>query len=291
MLRLVTAVVVVVDVRLHSRFEFLVGGELAQVVHLALQCAPEAFHGRVVEAASHPGHALGAACLVQHLLEGFGGVLEPTVAVEQRTCVRVLLHRKGEGLEDQFVVVAMSEHEGDDAVVPKVQDRAQVRLPVDAVLKLRDIGEPLLVRLLGREFSAQDVLRGDLGRAWDIGPLLAPDDQLEAHAPHQAAYPFGVVGALVVPVDVHGHPAVTEGPVMGQVVVEDQCAQPVLFRGALRFRPLEPLVVAGSGYACDRAEEGHRKALARHGILDGRVGYFFHLVPDSRRIRTSSSFF
>lgn len=291
MLCLVTPVVVVVDVRLDCRFEFLIGAELAQVVHLAFQSAPKAFHGCVIEASSYPGHTLGAACFVQHLSESLGSVLEPTVAMEQRTCVWVLLHRQVKGLEDQIIVVSVSKDEGDDTVIPKVKDRAEVCLLVDAILELSDIGEPFLVRHIGVKVTAQDILRGDFRRARDIGPLLGSDDRLEAHAPHQTAYSFGIVGALVVPVDVHGHPAVTEGLFMGQVVLKNLRAQPILFRRALRFRSLKPLVVAGSGYACDRAKKGHRMPLARHSILDGHVGYFFRLVPDSRRIRTTSSFF
>ena len=76
MLCLVPPVVVVVDVRLDCCFEFLIGAELAQVVHLAFQSAPKAFHGCVIEASSYPGHTLGAACFVQHLSESLGSVID-----------------------------------------------------------------------------------------------------------------------------------------------------------------------------------------------------------------------
>ena len=68
----------------------------------------------------HTGHTLRHACLYELVVEGTVGVLEPSVAVEQRMRVRRSLHSLIKSLENQRIIVAFAEHVGHDAPVAKI---------------------------------------------------------------------------------------------------------------------------------------------------------------------------
>ena len=87
--------------------QLFVGFKPIEVIHPAFQNAPEAFHWAVINAAANPGHTLLHPLFVQFRLERFACILESTIAVEQRMCIRVLLNRKIKGFKHKLVVIAL----------------------------------------------------------------------------------------------------------------------------------------------------------------------------------------
>ena len=86
---LVTAVVVVVNIVFNRGNELFSACKSMPIIALTLQDSPEAFHRAVVNAAANTGHTLCHPGIQQFLVEGSAGVLESTVAVEQRMCIRI----------------------------------------------------------------------------------------------------------------------------------------------------------------------------------------------------------
>ena len=61
------------------------------IVFLAFQNAPESFHRAVVNAVGYTRHALCHTRIFQHVVKSMTCVLKPTVAMEQRMCVRIVI--------------------------------------------------------------------------------------------------------------------------------------------------------------------------------------------------------
>ena len=107
-------VVVVMDKLFYCINKLLVGFKVVEIIHLALQDAPETFHGTVVDASANSGHALLHILLVQLCLKLFACVLKSSVAVKQWMCVGILLDSKIKSFKDKLVVVAFANRKGDD---------------------------------------------------------------------------------------------------------------------------------------------------------------------------------
>ena len=112
--------VVVMDIVLDRLNKLPLTGEPSAVIAFPLQNAPEALHRAVVNAMRHTGHTLRHSRLHELVVESAVGVLEPSVAMEQRMCVRIGLHSLVEGFENQRIIVAFAEHKGHDAPVTKI---------------------------------------------------------------------------------------------------------------------------------------------------------------------------
>lgn len=155
-----TSCVVITDVVLNHLNEFPLTGELSAVIALPFQDAPKALHRAVIDAMRHAGHTLRHPSLHKLVVEGTVGVLEPSVAVEQRMRVRIGLHSLVEGFENQWVIVVFAEYVGHDAPVTEIQNGAQVEL-VDLAslipLEFCHISEPLFVWLCGIKLPVQKV--------------------------------------------------------------------------------------------------------------------------------------
>ena len=144
--------VVIADILLPHLNKDAFAGEASAVIAFPLQNAPEALHRAVINAMRHPGHALRHARLHKLVAKRAAGVLEPSVAMEQRMRIRILPNRFVEGFENQRIVVVLAELVGHNAPVAQIQKGAQIEL-VDLVslvpLKFCHVGEPLLVWLCG----------------------------------------------------------------------------------------------------------------------------------------------
>ena len=99
---------------LNKRFP---GSKVAAIVTLALENTPKAFHWTVVNAVGHARHTLYHFVLLQHLVEFAVGVLETTVTVEQWVRVRIGPYCFLESVKYQRIVVAVTNHIGDDTTV------------------------------------------------------------------------------------------------------------------------------------------------------------------------------
>ena len=105
-----TSCVVIANILLNHLNKLVLAGEPSAVIAFPFQDAPEALHQAVINAMRHAGHTLRHTRLHKLVVKCAVGVLEPAVAVEQRMRVRIGLHSLVEGLENQWVIVALAEH-------------------------------------------------------------------------------------------------------------------------------------------------------------------------------------
>lgn len=152
--------VVIMDIGLNHLHKLPLADKPSAVIAFPLQNAPEALHGAVIDATRHAGHTLRHSRLHELVVESAVGVLEPSVAVEQRMRVRIGFHSLVKGLENQRIIIAFAEHVGHNAPVTKVEDGAQIELVgfVSIIpLEFGHIGEPLLIGLCGIKLPVQKV--------------------------------------------------------------------------------------------------------------------------------------
>lgn len=106
-----------------------------EIVHFALQNAPEALHRAVVNASAYPRHTLCHAHNIQFCLKLLAGVLVSAVAVEKRLGTGVCLHSYVEGIKDELVVIAFTDCEGNNVPALEVKDSAQIQLLTIAIFR------------------------------------------------------------------------------------------------------------------------------------------------------------
>ena len=120
-------IVVVANITLNHLHERILTVKPFSIVRFPFQDAPEAFHRPVVDASAYTGHALLHPSLFQLVVEGPARVLESSVTVEERMCVRIGRDCPVEGLVNQRVIVALADHIRHDASVEEVKDGARPR--------------------------------------------------------------------------------------------------------------------------------------------------------------------
>lgn len=264
--------VVIADILLHHLNKDAFAGEASAVIAFPLQNAPEALHRAVVNAMRHPGHALRHPRLHKLAAKCAVGVLEPSVAMEQRMRIRILSNRFVEGFENQRIVVVLAEHIGHNAPVAQIQNGAQIEL-VDLVslvpLKFCHVGEPLLVWLCGVKLPVQKIFGKILRifRASGAAAVIVLDRGTNASDPADAQH------SLVV--DMYA-------AVMAQIVVEPSIPLVRTFSMELFQLLCKPLILrcppaqlAGSPLVVSRTRGVEQRA----GRLDG-ISRFFVRFPD-----------
>ena len=135
--------------------------EAFSVIPFPLQNSPESFHRTVVNAFGNPGHTLGHACFGQHMVEWTTCILESSVAVAQRTRIRVCGNRCAKCVKHQWIVIGISDHITDNSSVIQIQNGTEIYLlylNADIVLEFSNIGQPFLVGLVCFEFPVQQII-------------------------------------------------------------------------------------------------------------------------------------
>ena len=131
------------------------------VIAFTFQDTPETFHRTIVNAAANTGHALRHSGIQKLLVEGSAGVLESSVTVEQRVCVRIFQSSLIQRIENEFVVVSIPNNIADNSPVTQIKDRTQIELVDDwtfVPLEFCYIGQPLFVWTTCPELSVQKIL-------------------------------------------------------------------------------------------------------------------------------------
>lgn len=175
---LVTAVVVVVNIAFNRGNELFSACKRMPIIALTLQDSPEAFHRAVVNAAANTGHTLCHPGIQQFLVEGSAGVLESTVAVDQRVCIRIFKNSFIKRVKNQLVVISVTNNIADDSPVTRIEDRTQIEL-VDnwafIPLELCHIGQPLFIWPSCPELPVQKILCCYLWVGSVFGAALLPE--------------------------------------------------------------------------------------------------------------------
>ena len=136
-------------------------GKTPAVISFSLQNAPEALHRAVINAMCHAGHALCHSGLNKLVVKCPVGILKASVAVKQWMCIRIGFSCLVKGLENQWIIVALTELVGHNAPIAEVQNGAQiefVNLAAFIPLEFCHIGEPFLVGLCGIKLPVQKIL-------------------------------------------------------------------------------------------------------------------------------------
>ena len=84
--------IVIADIALDHPDQIPLAGKTPAIVAFPLQNAPEALHGTVVDAFADAGHTLGHPGLLELVVEGSAGVLEPSIAMKERMGTGVCFH-------------------------------------------------------------------------------------------------------------------------------------------------------------------------------------------------------
>ena len=155
-----TSRVVIANILLDHLDKIVLAGEASAVIAFPFQDAPEALHRTVINAMRYAGHTLRHSSLHELVVESTVGVLETSVAMKQRMCVRIVLHRFVEGFENQRIVVVLTEHVRHNTPVTEIQNGAQIglaELGSFVPLEFCHISEPLLIGLYGIKLSVQKI--------------------------------------------------------------------------------------------------------------------------------------
>ena len=123
---LVTAVVVVINVIFNGGNQLFPAGECLSVIAFTFQDSPEALHRAIVNTAANTGHTLRHTGIQQFLMEDSTGVLESTIAVEQRMRIWIFLNGFVKGIKDQLVVISVAENVADNSAITQVKDCTQI---------------------------------------------------------------------------------------------------------------------------------------------------------------------
>ena len=93
-------------------------------------------------------------------MEGAVGILKTTIAMEQRVGIRIRLYSTVKGLENQWVVIAITYDISNKATVIEIQDCTEiyfVYLNTLIPFELRNVGKPFLVGLVRIELAVKEV--------------------------------------------------------------------------------------------------------------------------------------
>ena len=121
--------VVIHNVILNHLYQLLAVGKTPSVVALSLQDAPEPFHGAVVNAFGYARHALSHSSGCKFGVEGAVGVLESSVGVYQRMCIRIKCNCFVKGLKYQGIVITVTNYKRHNTAVIEVKNCAEINFP------------------------------------------------------------------------------------------------------------------------------------------------------------------
>lgn len=157
--------VVVADIALDHMHKLLLAGKAFAVVPFSLQDAPEALHRAIVNAMSYAGHTLGHPGLFQSIVKSPACILETSVTVEQRVCVRIGIQCLVKSIEYQKTIVTSTNCIGNDAPIIQIQNRTQVNFAgfkFIIPLEFGHISQPFFIGLICVKVSVQNIFCKEL---------------------------------------------------------------------------------------------------------------------------------
>lgn len=125
---LVASIVVVVDVAFNGRDQLFPISEGTPVVALTFQGSPEPFHRAIVNAAANTRHALRHSAIQQLLVKDPASVLKSSVTVEQWMCIRIFQNSLIKSIENELIVIPVTNDIADNSSVAQIQNRTQIEL-------------------------------------------------------------------------------------------------------------------------------------------------------------------
>ena len=157
--------IVVVDVVFNHLYESLPVCESLPIVAFPFQNSPEALHRAVINAFGYAGHALQHSGFFKHGVKGSIRILVSPVAVEQRMSFRICRNSSSEGIEDQRIIIVITDYEGYNTPIKQIKNGTEIDLMDDWAFipfKLRNVRQPLFIGFVCPKFSIQLVFRNIL---------------------------------------------------------------------------------------------------------------------------------
>jgi len=208
-------------------------------------------------------------------------ILESTVAVEQRMCVRLKLNGLIKGVHHQWIVVMITDLESHDSTVIQVENSAQIDLAdfyTSVVFKLGYVRQPLLVRRLSVKFSVQ-VVFGDV--VWVAGILGAALRSI-LYTGMNLKLPVEVQNPLVIDFHVVIHRKLVTDSTVSHIRMlvmnfPDFSGNFFIFKLMFALWAFQPPVIGGSRDVQISTQLFNRIMFLFRKLLDGLV---FALMPD-----------
>ena len=119
---LVTLVVVKIEITLDCRNQIVTRSKLSEIVHFRFENTPKSLHWTVVNASANAWHTLSHIGGNKFVVKAFACVLKPTVAMEQRMCIRIRLYRLVKSCIYKRIIVAVSDPVRNDPPVIQIKD-------------------------------------------------------------------------------------------------------------------------------------------------------------------------
>ena len=290
-----SSAVVVANITLNRLDKRLLAVELLPIVALSLQDSPEALHGSVVDTPAYAGHALYHTGLFQLVVKGSAGVLESPVAVEERMRVRVGRNCPVQGLENQRVIVAFTDHIRHDAPVAQIENGAEIELMYrDPFIpfEFRHIREPFLVGLVRVELPVQEVLGQILRILCVAGTAVAAvlDGGLDPQDAAYAQHPLVVDADAMVVTQAVIDPPVAHLRVFSVDLFHHPGQLPVPALSGAGF-PRCPFVIRRARHTEDRAAFLYRIPLLSVQLLYGGIVIALSYLRKAFLLSISSNFF
>ena len=283
-------------------YQFFPACKLPAVIAFSLKDAPETFHRTIVDALADSWHALGHTSSYYLLVELKVCILEASVTVKQRMCIRIILDRQIERSEDQWIVISISNHIWHDTSVAKIKNGTEIDFMLDEFcagvlipFEFSNICDPFLIRLFGMELSVQYILCyvrwiTCVSCATSV-PVL--DRWFEAFDP---AYPKNSLPIDFEPVfagrtyKVIMYPAVSFGVVLC-VDFLDPFSDTLILADSISYLSIEPVIVCRSWNMNESACRFNRIRVFLTAFFDGRVNVAESYLWEASLLSTSSNFF
>lgn len=287
--------IVIVNIALDHLDQVSLAGKPPAIIAFPFQNAPEALHRAVVDTLANAGHTLGHPGLLELVVEGSAGVLEPSVAVKQRMGIGVGFHSLVKGFVDKRVVIVLAEDIGHDPPVVQVQDGAQIELVYRnslIPLEFRHIGEPFLIGLVRVELAVQDVFRNILGILGPPGAALVfvLDGGFDILGPADAQHALVIDMDAIVVAKVVIEPPV---PLIRALLMDllNRVSQTFIFLSPAAQFPGDPFMVGRAGHMEQFTGRLNGIPLFLVALLYGNINLVLSYFRKASLLSTSSNFF
>lgn len=205
---------------------------------------------------SDPGHTLSHSCLLQLVMKYPAGILESSITVKQRMCVRVCLDGLIKGFINKGIIVALTDSIGNDAPVTEIQDSAEIDFVHRYSLipfEFRNIRTPFLVWPVCMKISVQEIFGQELSLLCTTGTSTRGifDGRSNISGPTDSPNTFIIYMNPIIVLQIIIDPSVT---LVRALCVDrlDQFQQSAVFFFPCTMLARKPSIIGASSHAKNR---------------------------------------
>lgn len=287
--------IVIVNIFFYHGYKLFPAGKLSAIVALTFQNAPESFHRTVINALADSGHTLGHACITELGIKSAVCILEASVAMEQRVCVRICRDCCIECIKHQRIIIMVSDDMRNNSPVTQVENSAQIDLVhilPNVILELCYIGQPLRVGTFCMKLPVQQILcymlriRSLSGTSVVFVLNCGFDIPLTA----DSQYTFLVYSNIVIMIQIILDSTIPFIRALCMNSLNDLC-NPFIFYLSLALLSAQPTVVCRSGYTEVFAGYFYRISIFFLTFFNCQIDMALPYLAQPRLLSISSNFF